>query len=127
MIYVVTERATGAEVYRYDSVEPIEWAGMEFDKYSHDLAPEPATPEFGAPQEPRFVSKVVYLRRFTPEERTGIRAAAKADPFLEDYLEMMALADEIDLNDADVIDAVNKLEAVGLIGTGRAQEILYGN
>ena len=127
MIYVVTNKLTGAEVYRYDSVEPVEWAGMEFDKYSHAPAPAPTPPEFSAPQEPRFVSKVVYLRRFTPEERTGIRAVAKADPFLEDYLEMMALADEIDLNDPDVVDAVNKLEAAGLIAAGRAQEILYGN
>lgn len=71
-----------------------------------------------------ILTKLEYLRRFTPQERVTIRQAAKAEPVLEDYLAMLELAENIDTNDADTIAAVNMLEMSGLIATGRAVEIL---
>ena len=70
------------------------------------------------------LSKLEYLRRFTVNERVAIRAAAAANPVLADYLAMLELAQEINLRDTDTIAAVNMLEQAGLIGTGRAAEIL---
>ena len=35
MIYVVTDKATGAEVYRYQADAPIELVGMEFVTHDH--------------------------------------------------------------------------------------------
>jgi hypothetical protein len=71
-----------------------------------------------------IITKLEYLRRFTAQERVTIRAAAKENPVLEDYLALMELAEEIETGDPDTIGAVNMLEQVGLIGAGRAAEIL---
>lgn len=35
MIYIVTETATGEEVYRYQADAAIEWNGMEFATHTH--------------------------------------------------------------------------------------------
>lgn len=44
--YVVTRKTDGAEIYRYNAENPIEWSGMEFAGYDHiEVAPvvtEPA-------------------------------------------------------------------------------------
>lgn len=72
----------------------------------------------------RNLTKLQYLRRFTSMERVTIRTAAKTEPVLEDYLAMLELAEDISLDDADTIAAVNMLELAGLIAPGRAAEIL---
>lgn len=72
----------------------------------------------------RILSKLAYLRLFTQDERIAIRTASDLNPALFDYLEMLKLADEIDLNDTDTVGAVMMLEAAGLIAEGRAAEVL---
>jgi hypothetical protein len=79
---------------------------------------------FKAKDSSRTLSKLEYLRRFTGTERISIRTAAKSNAVLEDYLAMLELAEEIRLDDADTVAAVNMLEQVGLLATGRAAEIL---
>ena len=123
MIYIVTDKSTGAETYRYQSDEPIEFCGMEFATHDHTEFVEVAVSVIEGSFS-RVLTKLEYLRRFTTEERVTIRAAAKSEPVLEDYLAMMELADEINTGDADTIAAVQMLEAVGLIGAGRANEVL---
>ena len=36
--FIVTNKTTGAEVYRYAADAPIEWAGMEFVTHDHSPA-----------------------------------------------------------------------------------------
>ena len=72
----------------------------------------------------RIITKLAYLRRFTSQERVTIRAAAKAEPVLEDYMALLELSEEISLDDPDTIAAVTMLEMAGLIASGRAAEIL---
>ena len=84
----------------------------------------PAVLDFFQRNDIRVVTKLAYLRRFTSEERVGIRAAAKANAILEDYLALLELSDEINLDDQDTLSAVQMLEGAGLIGAGRAAEIL---
>ena len=72
----------------------------------------------------RTMTKLEYLRRFTGNERVAIRAAAKQSPILEDYLALLELSLDVSLDDPDTIQAVGMLEAVGLIASGRAAEIL---
>lgn len=80
------------------------------------------------PHAERNISGVQYLRRFTQVERIAIRAASTQSPALEDYLKLLditiAQGGVIDLNDPDTIAAINMLEAVGLLATGRAAEVL---
>ncbi len=72
------------------------------------------------------LTKLEYLRRFTQAERITIRTVAETNPILADYMELLNIATEVNTNDPDTVAAVHMLEAVGLIATGRAKEILYG-
>lgn len=86
-----------------------------------DPQPEPPPVE---PTPQRQLTKLQYLRRFTQQERINIRTTAGASPELFDYLAMLELADEINLDDPDTVAAVTMLEMVGLIAEGRAAEVL---
>lgn len=120
--YVVTRRADGAEVYRYEAPVPIEFVGFEFATHDHTAQAAPgATP---AQPAGRVMTKLAYLRLFTQEERIAIRTAAASSAELTDYLELLNLADEVNTADTDTRTAVQMLEAVGLIASGRAAEIL---
>lgn len=122
-IYEVVSKATGVKVYRYDSPEAIEWAGMEFETHDHNPLPAP-DPEPMPVSTGITLSKVAYLRRFSQEERVSIRNAAKTSAVLEDYIALLELAEEVRTDDEDILQALNMLEAVGLLAPGRATEIL---
>ena len=117
--FIVTRRATGEVVYAYAADEATDFPEFPFAQYNHTIK---ATIEQPAPE--RNVTKLQYLRRFTGPERQTIRQAAKGNPELEDYLAMLEIAQDINLDDPDTIAAVNMLEAVGLIAPGRAAEVL---
>jgi hypothetical protein len=72
----------------------------------------------------RVLSKVTYLKRFTQTERINIRAAAAANPVVDDYVQLLNLTSEVDLDDPDTVGGANALEAAGLLEAGRAAEIL---
>ncbi|WP_287806138.1 hypothetical protein [Diaphorobacter sp.] len=84
---------------------------------------------------PRMVSVLGFRRRFTPAEKAAIEWAAvdradQPDAQRKQAAELRAmLADQaaatfIDLDDAATTGGVRKLEAMGLIGAGRAAQIL---
>lgn len=70
------------------------------------------------------LTKLDFLNRMTAPERIGIREAAKVSPAIHDYMAMLDAAQDVDLTDARTIGGVQALEAAGLIGDGRAAEIL---
>lgn len=73
----------------------------------------------------RRKSKLEYQRLYTQAERIGIRASTI--PVVIDMREMLAIADYVDLDDPDVVGGNQYLEHVaGLIGAGRAAQILAG-
>ena len=126
MIYVVTNKLTGAEVYRYEAEAPIQWGGMEFATHEHT--------EFIAdvvvPQEPTNlgqISKLAYMERFTDADLAAIYGAAKVSLAVEVWLEKFKLAEFIDLADPRTLTGLQALESNGLIGAGRALEIVHGN
>lgn len=128
MIYIVTRKSDGVEVFRYDAAQPTEWNGMEFA--THDHTPEVTENTDGSIDAPILYmswTQTQWKRRFTQEERVNIREAAKNNSTLADYMDLMNGAEEIRNNDPDVIQALALLEQVGLIAAGRAQEILNGN
>lgn len=84
----------------------------------------PAMLEFFNKTEDRNVSKVDFLNRFTIPERANIRVMSKQDPFVEDFLEMLKVAEFINLDDRTVTAALGYLEYVGLITPERTTEIL---
>ena len=126
-IYNVIRKSDGQQVYEYNSDAPIEWSGMEFA--THDHIEHVEINEDGSIEGTvtgRVMTKLEYLRRFTQDERVAIRAAAKSNAVLEDYMALLELAQDVNTTDADTVAAVNMLEQVGLIAAGRAQEILNG-
>ena len=127
MIYVVTNKETGALVYEYQSDVPVEWNGMEFA--THDHTEKPVVNEDGSIEGEivgRIMTKLEFLRRFTAEERVAIRTVAKSNVQIEDYLALLELADEVNTRDRDTRGGVQMLEAAGLLAAGRAAEILNG-
>ena len=125
-IYIVTAKATGAEIYRYSADAPIEWSGMQFADFDHTLEVEAPGTVTDVPVVAMTWTKLEYLRRFTQDERIAIRTAAKQVPQLEDYLALLELASEVRSDDPDIIAALQMLEGAGLIAAGRASEILGG-
>lgn len=94
------------------------------------------SPDPGPPEPPRVyqgrrqLTRLEFMRLFTSAERIAIRdfvagttAPAKAG---RDFMAMMELSNEVDLDDADTVNGVNFMEARGLIAAGRAEEILAG-
>jgi len=86
----------------------------------------PVTPEPPPPPVVDELHKVDFLRLFTQAERIAIRAAAKVNPVVEDYQAMLDAATLIRLSDPDIQEGIPDLEDAGLIGPGRAAQILAG-
>lgn len=120
--YAVQNRTTGEIVHAYTADEPSHADLYPFDTYNH--IPQPVVVEPVV----REVSGISYLRRFTQAERIAIRGAASQSAVLDDYLKLLdatiAQGGMVNLDDEDTVAAVQMLEYVGLIATGRAVEIL---
>lgn len=128
-VYVVTRKADGAEVYRYQHIEPVAWIGMEFATHDHtEIAEPPAAPAplstvYGGRRE---LTPLEFLRLLTQPERVAIRTAAKQNATIEDYLDLIDKADTVNLDNDDVSGGLTLLEQAGLLASGRAEEILNG-
>jgi hypothetical protein len=86
----------------------------------------PFTPDPPPPPPVDELNKVDFLRLFTQAERIAIRQAAKVNLVVEDYQAMLDNAEVIHLSDPDIQAGVPLLEGAGLIGPGRAAQILAG-
>ena len=130
MIYVTVNIETGELLHIAD--EPVEVSGAPLmvrpmDRGRPDFSKEEWVRNllnFVPLPEARVLTRRAYLGLFTQQERINIRNAAGSSPELYDYLAMLELAEEIDLDDPDTVGAVNMLEMVGLIAAGRADEVL---
>lgn len=124
--FIVTNKTTGQEVTRYAAQAPVEQLdalAVPFADFDHAELVEGVEI---APVVAMTWTKREYLSRFSQAERIAIRTTAKQVPELEDYMELLALATEVRSDDPDVVGALTMLEVSGLIGAGRAQEILHG-
>jgi hypothetical protein len=74
----------------------------------------------------RTLSKLEFLELFTSEERIAIRQARGSSAALDDYLYLMELAEDVDLDSTKTQGGVMMLEQAGILASGRAQEILNG-
>lgn len=72
----------------------------------------------------RVLTKLDYMNRFTDTELATIYTVAKSNIAVEIWLEKFKLSTEINLDDLRTIGGVMALEQFGLIGPGRASEIL---
>lgn len=73
---------------------------------------------------PAHITLLALNLRFTRAERDAIRAAEVTDPDVSDIMYLMHQASFISLNDPTTIQGLQALEYKGLLGAGRANEIL---
>ena len=135
-VYVVDKlRVFTGEVLEIDLATPIKrnwiltpppetdgyhiWDGVKWfsrDEYPH---PPPLPPS-------EVMSHLEFLRKFTLEERTQLRNAAKTDPVLDDSLFLFQSAKEIDLYDDDTQKFFQYMIAEGLLSEERLEQIMNG-
>lgn len=120
----VTNRATGETIHAYTADEPYPFEGMGFDVCNHIA--EVVQVETSPPA--RRLTKLAFIGRIG-NEFAGILTAAKSNVQVELFVRMLDWATpdpdgtSVDLDDPRVVEALTTLEAAGLIGAGRAQEI----
>lgn len=134
-IWIVTRKSDGEEAYRYQAEAPVEWQGFEFATHDHtEEAIEEPPAEL--PQL-RHVTKLAFRNRFTPTEKVALEIAALDNPQatmaqraqsagLRATMKDQEVALYIDLSRPETRAGVQALEAAGLIGPGRAEQILDG-
>lgn len=111
----------------YDTVIETNTAGPGWRWTPEDgFTPPDPRPEPVSPQPVASLSRLEFLRRFTPAERKAIFQARKNSFDLDDFMYLLELADSVRLDNADVTAGLALLEAGGLLATGRAAEILAG-
>ena len=81
--------------------------------------PEVALPVIRAP-----LSVLDFRNRFTHAEKVAIYTAAQSSVEMQVWLADLAAASEVNLSHDLTISGVNRLETAGLIGVGRAAQIL---
>ena len=72
----------------------------------------------------RVITRLQFRSRFTDDEKRAIYAARASNVDVDIWLDDLASATDVQLDDPRTIGGVQALEAAGLIGPGRAVEIL---
>jgi hypothetical protein len=76
------------------------------------------------PPLPPHITLLALNLRFTREERDAIRAAELTDADVSDVMYLMRNSRYIDLERTETINSLYMLETKGLLGPGRAYQIL---
>ena len=76
------------------------------------------------PVKSTVLSRYQFSQRMTPAERIAIREAGKTDAQVDDFLDLLSLAEQIDLADANVIGGLSLLVSKDLLTEARKTEIL---
>jgi hypothetical protein len=87
-------------------------------------APEIVSVAQPAPDYGTKISRVALKLRMTATERKTIRAAAEANADVYDFMDLLSDSTHIDLTRPETVQGIQTLEAVELLGEGRADEIL---
>lgn len=129
--YNITEIATGTVVFSYASDAPLSYGRADWDDpalYEHVVVADPPPPP--RPLKP-IMSKWAFRSLFTLQERVVCDNAPDNPAIPAEYRAMLrtmnldfSAAEEIDPALPNVQAGVRLLESLGLIGAGRADEIL---
>lgn len=95
-------------------------AGDSWDGTTLTPAPDPG------PQVRTRLTVREFREQFTMSEKAAIHTAAMSDGAIAAYLADVASAQFVELDFQQTIDSVQALETAGLIGPGRAVQVLTG-
>ena len=73
---------------------------------------------------PRLMTHEQFIQRFTVAEWDGLTGAARASVGMDAWMRRFSMASYVNLDDAATQAGVQALELAGLLGAGRAQEVL---
>ena len=76
------------------------------------------------PRPPRLLTRLAFRNLMTLAEKTAIYEAAAGSAMVRVWLDDLAVAEEINLDDPSTVEGLKALEAAGLLAEGRAAEIL---
>ena len=99
------------------------WTGSAWELRTPPAAAAPPPLEPELPRR-RTCTPLAFLERFTQVERIAIRRAARANDALEDWLDMLRAAQEVDLDDPRTQAGVRAMVEARLITPERAAEVL---
>lgn len=116
---IAPPETTGTEVAQWQGIQ---WAILS--ERPPVPTPQPTPEPTPPPPAPVILNKVDFLRLFYQQERIDIRAAGAVNPIIADYQYMLDAATTVNLDDPDILTGVPLLEQAGLIGPGRAAQIL---
>jgi hypothetical protein len=83
-----------------------------------------AIPPVSAPDYGTKITRLAMKLRMTATERKTIRAAAETNADVYDFMDLLSDSTYIDLTRPETVQGIQTLEAAGLLGAGRADEIL---
>jgi len=72
------------------------------------------------------LSRDDFLDLFSDDEMLSIVQTANTDTSIKDFLDVLGFRGRVRMNSSTTISAVNYMESIGLIFTGRVGEILNG-
>jgi len=82
------------------------------------------TQDPGVPNPSRIITRLAFMRRFSDVELATIYSAESQSAQLRVWMDKFRLAEEISLDDPEIVGGVNTLEQMGLLAMGRAAEVL---
>ena len=92
-----------------------EVVARELSEYS-DAGFVPYTPPAPEPAPViRWLHKAIVLQRIPAEKRIAVRMAAKTDPIIEDFLDLLRQTDQVDLDNANLIQGFGYLVQLELM------------
>lgn len=130
MWYAVCELNTGKLVFLTE--EPSDYTGspLEVIALMRDTRPDPLDEQWDSaarkftPVPRRIVTHLNFLSRFSSAEYAAIQAARAVSADLDFEWQKFFVAEYIDLDYPPTVAGVTALENAGLIGAGRAAEML---
>lgn len=127
MKFTISNAVTGLNVAEYEADAPVQ---------PHTIDPAYNGPQFVTKNEQGDVVDITsnfrtwtileFKRRLTQPERVAIRTAAKSNPVVEDFMDLLDAAAEVRSDDPDLIAGLGLLEQAGLLAEGRADQIMNG-
>jgi hypothetical protein len=113
------EFASNILMVSVEEIAPIPQPGWSYDGQDFTAPAPQAAPDYGTK-----ISRLALKLRMTADERKNIRAAAESNADVYDLMDLLSDSTYIDLTRPETVQGIQTLEAAGLLGAGRADEIL---
>jgi hypothetical protein len=123
--YVTVWDGTVFQVMDADGVYDASATSAAYQAYiaSHPLPNIPVPPPPPTPLPTREIHVVEFMQRVPTAKRIAIREAAKSDPILEDFLDIMDKAQQVILDAPNVLSGLSYLVALNLLTQQEARVI----